>query len=636
MAANFELRISLSESNVNIANNTSVVTVSIGVQANNGWHGYSGYQTRIVLSGSVSNTIYISSYNIGTNQYLPLNTTSYTIKHEDNGAKAVSVSAVWYSDGVVGTISSSAKLTLTTIPRTSDITSFPNFDVDGTFSIGVNKKASAFHDDLRIYYGSTVIRYSPSYVSGTNITFNASEKSVIYGLMSTVNSGTFKAEIITYNGSTKIGTTSKNATGSISNANPVFSGFSWASTNHLDLADNQTVIKGFTNIGITIRAAMAQKGSTIKSYKVQCGSKVYTTASISEISNAVPLTGVDDSIIKAYAIDSRGNATEMIQNITKYIEYKPLNLSDVAYDRGDGGIGSTVAINYKGTAWIGSFGLKSNTLSGQYFYKESGSSTWIQGTTVINPSITERFFFSGAIRGDLDALGFDSGKNFDLKIRVTDILSVSEREIILAKGIPQMAFGNGGIAFGGFYDESVGGSLQASGMRVLPMRKDNGYYGFPDIPDYLRTPWYGLIPYQSGGSGTIGTTSWPFNTGFFNNLQVGGVPVNFRFSTSEQFTGQYWIDGKKIYTKTIVYGSKMSGAMQIAHNVANVGDYITIDMTNSYLYSSYNRYSWQAYANTTSYANINSINSAMINLYIGSNWKFDKGVITIRYTKTTD
>lgn len=466
------LTIGIQQISQDIVNNRSLIRVTVTATFTYWAQSQVTSTAYISINGSSYSAFTAPVYNVGNGGSVVIGTFDRYITHNSDGTKSVAASAYWYPPYVSPTgakFSGSGSKTLTTIPRTSDITSFPNFDVDGTFSIGVNKKSSSFHDDLRIYYGSTVVRTMLSYTSGKTIAFNADEKNIIYGLMSTVNSGSFRAEIITYNGSTKIGTTSKNATGTIYNANPLFSGFTWKSTNLLNLADNQTIIKGYSNLAVTVKAATAQKGASIQSYKVQCGTQVYTTASISEISAAIALPAVDDSVIKAYAIDSRGNATEMIQNVTKYIDYKPLILSDVAYDRGDGGIGTEVTINYKGTAWVGSFGISSNALTGQYFYKESGSSTWIQGTTTINPSTTGSFFFSGAIRGDLDALGFDAGKNFDLKIRVADKLSVSDKELIISKGVPQVAYGNGGVSFGSFYNESAGGALQVKGINIVDL-----------------------------------------------------------------------------------------------------------------------------------------------------------------------
>lgn len=50
--------------------------------------------------------------------------------------------------------------------------------------------------------------------------------------------------------------------------------------------------------------------------------------------------------------------------------------------------------------------------------------------------------------------------------------------------------------------------------------------------------------------------------------------VYFQYSTSEQFTGEYWVDGKKIYCKTIHTGPLPTGVYEIKHNISNFGTFI--------------------------------------------------------------
>ena len=43
---------------------------------------------------------------------------------------------------------------------------------------------------------------------------------------------------------------------------------------------------------------------------------------------------------------------------------------------------------------------------------------------------------------------------------------------------------------------------------------------------YVRVTQSGLLPYQNGGHGTVGTSSWPFNNGYFKNLYQNGTKVS--------------------------------------------------------------------------------------------------------------
>ena len=62
----------------------------------------------------------------------------------------------------------------------------------------------------------------------------------------------------------------------------------------------------------------------------------------------------------------------------------------------------------------------------------------------------------------------------------------------------------------------------------------NGYYGMgrPDgnTTDWIRTTSYGIIPYQSGGSSSLGTSSWPFNSAYINTV-YGNLSGNSNSAT---------------------------------------------------------------------------------------------------------
>lgn len=63
----------------------------------------------------------------------------------------------------------------------------------------------------------------------------------------------------------------------------------------------------------------------------------------------------------------------------------------------------------------------------------------------------------------------------------------------------------------------------ANGKNLSTLTK-NDYQGFAfdDGTDtnYIRTTKNGIIPYQSGGYSNIGTSSWRFANGFFNNINT--------------------------------------------------------------------------------------------------------------------
>ena len=56
--------------------------------------------------------------------------------------------------------------------------------------------------------------------------------------------------------------------------------------------------------------------------------------------------------------------------------------------------------------------------------------------------------------------------------------------------------------------------------------------------------------------------------------------VYFKYSTEEQFTGEYWIDGKKIYTKVIKETGVLSKAetSNIKHDIINLSEFVDYDV----------------------------------------------------------
>ena len=238
----------------------------------------------------------------------------------------------------------------------------------------------------------------------------------------------------------------------------------WQSTNHLDLVNTDTVIKGYSSIAVTVPKATPVKEAMIKQYKVIIGDKVVTKPDegIFEIEN------VSDSIIKVYVEDSRGNTVEKILNISDYRQYTLPVITTLSLSRLKGGIGSNVTLSYKGIFWNNTFGKASNGVTAQYYYKQQGASTWIQGFTDITPKVFHSDEFNGEyeIKGDLEASGFDTSKNYDFK------LVSAEKTTILSSGIPNMAIHRNGVAFGAFYNPEVGGPLQVEGKDIAKIMND--------------------------------------------------------------------------------------------------------------------------------------------------------------------
>ena len=94
-------------------------------------------------------------------------------------------------------------------------------------------------------------------------------------------------------------------------------------------------------------------------------------------------------------------------------------------------------------------------------------------------------------------------------------------------------YGNGVVING---EVNIPNNLSVKGRRPFLDRHINGYYGFctpeADDGDWIRTTRNGLIPYQSGGYSSIGTSSWRFTDGWFNNINTKTITVAKNGDTS--------------------------------------------------------------------------------------------------------
>ena len=122
-------------------------------------------------------------------------------------------------------------------------------------------------------------------------------------------------------------------------------------------------------------------------------------------------------------------------------------------------------------------------------------------------------------------------------------------------------------------------------------------------------------------------------SGNMQSVSSNAVAVANSYSTSETFTGRYWIDGKKIYRKCFS-GSVTSTTQTISHGLGNtISDVVdikaVIKISGLFMpFGYYNVYNGSA-QNVSVY--INSGNLILLNTYTGGTYK-----IIFEYTKTTD
>ena len=339
----------------------------------------------------------------------------------------------------------------------------------------------------------------------------------------TRNSQTIRVGIYTNINGQWVNPDYRDRTITIKNPDPTWnSGLETLTVDNGELAGNTTVIKGYSKITFTGNSANAVKEATIKEYRIICGNNVIRNT---ENNNFIINNAASNTIVN-YVEDSRGNVISKESVIPNFIDYFTPAILELTVSREKGGIDSNAVVVCKGQFFNGNFGNVDNELAIQYFYKIQGSGTWIQGNTEITYSVSNNnnFIIEAEIAGDLGANGFEIENNYDFKIVISDKITTGIfKETILQSGIPQMSIHQNGVAFGAFYDPDVGGALQVEGRNI----------------------------------------------------------VNFKYSSQEQWTGNYWIDGKKIYIKTIdtgeIVGTTANQNKTVPHGIEDLD--MVIDIT---------------------------------------------------------
>lgn len=136
----------------------------------------------------------------------------------------------------------------------------------------------------------------------------------------------------------------------------------------------------------------------------------------------------------------------------------------------------------------------------------------------------------------------DGGVNISGSKKPPDYLLAVDYRIAMTPGdgsIYMMANDNITVSTSEFRIQ--GNILVNNKWRVMLSNFTNGYYGLvaPNASEseWIRTPQPGIIPYQSGGASSLGTSSWPFSAGYINTLTSKTVNTVNVYSTNATLTG---------------------------------------------------------------------------------------------------
>ena len=362
MAARIELV--LTESDVSIVNNTSKVTAKLYYYGNG--VSYSGYQKtwKITIDGTTYSGT--NTFTTSTSAQL-LGTVSKTVTHNDNGAKTVSVSASFATGVSIGTLTTSKSLTLTTIPRVSDIevdktSLFAGEDIIAT----ATPKSSSFTDVITLSMGS----HTATLTSGEAYTIPLNWLDAVPDKMKTTASVTVK----TYNGSTLIGSKTVSVTVKVpTSAVP--------SVDSIEITEGVSSVA--TNFGVFVKnlsqllietTATGIYGSTISSVKTTVDGITYAGAQFT--SNVIRTAG--SLTVTVNVTDSRGQTANGTTTVTIEDYEKPYVNIEVHQS------GTTATLTITGKVYaIDATGTAKNTKSLLLQYKKVTDAGYTEETLTV-------------------------------------------------------------------------------------------------------------------------------------------------------------------------------------------------------------------------------------------------------------
>lgn len=333
------------------------------------------------------------------------------IYHNNDGTKSINVSASFSSTSAnLSGGSVSGTVQLPTIPRASSI-SATSVDIGSNTTISINRASNSFTHTITYSFGSLSGTIATK-TSNTSISWTV--PTTFYAQIPNAKSGTCSLTCKTFNGDTQIGTSTTT--------------FKATANEELCRPDLNVAVEDINDVTI----ALTGESTKLVKYRSTARISTSSTAKNSAIISKTTINGVDGGIrtitnvetneFEVIVTDSRGYSKKVTAT-APIVNYMPLTASSTF--KRVSNTSDKVNLTYSGNYWNGDFGAENNTLSLSYKYREKGSETWINGTSILNPTIQDnKFNLTLELTED-----FDYRKNWEFSLYYEDKLTNSNTGI---------------------------------------------------------------------------------------------------------------------------------------------------------------------------------------------------------------
>lgn len=314
------LNVYVEQGSQSITANTSTVNWRMTVSRSGGYYTFN-HQGDSTLSLSLDGQNVHSSrptWQTSGEEYT-LASGSSTISHNADGTKTLSVSCAFSpNNGLHGTITVSASLSLTTIPRSSSV-SVGTGVIGSAVTININRQSSSFKHTVRYTWAGKSGTIATNVDTSTTWTIPLDFANDIPNSAS----GTGTVYVDTYSGNTKTGTQSTTLTASVpANVKPTFSGITLSDLNSAAqnlIPSGNTFIQVISNIKVAFNGAVGSYGSSITGYYAEIVGKNQSTSSNGGSLGIMNYHGIIK--IRASVSDSRGRWSDTREVSVTVLEY---------------------------------------------------------------------------------------------------------------------------------------------------------------------------------------------------------------------------------------------------------------------------------------------------------------------------
>lgn len=432
----------LRQTGQNIANNTSNVSYKLYLKSRNNSYFYNNYhtgKTTIVINGSTVHNQTGRDFNVsrGGSQQLASGTT--TVKHNEDGSKSFSFSASIWASNFSGNIS--GNFSLSKIPRASSFslqntsgTNISSIYAGNDVKITINKKVSSFTHTIKVSYSGNSETITNKTTS-TSATWSNSEN-VMTNHMKNLKSMNLTFTLETYDGSTRIGTSSKNLTLKVpSSASPSISSveISEANQNKINIIGSSPFYQHLTDLRVKTSAS-GKYGADIKNVSVNIGSYILSGPDV--ILKGINLK--DSQTVKVTVKDTR----DMSASTTRTINLNPYNLPNISFFNAYRNQSNTKYASAR-IALTSTVIDNKNPLDVKVDVAEKDSNSWknVYSATVGNGKFNDTISLGG---------GFDDFKAYDVRLSIADkfkrhqalsTISATSQSLVIGANKPVVGIG---------------------------------------------------------------------------------------------------------------------------------------------------------------------------------------------------